>query len=131
MPDVSPTEAQISGLTTLVGIVVASVHLIAGGALTLAAWRVGRRLGGPWRAAIWAPILAVPMPVCGVAVTVLLLVRAFGQVGEVDAARRSIVLAEGISGAMNATASGVVLAWTMYVVTAVALAIGHLRRAPG
>lgn len=126
MPHLGDQEAAISAYAGAIGIGVLAAHALVAAILGVLAQRLGTARGGPWRWVVWAPIAALLMPMLGVALTVLGLVAAFGDVGSAPASERAAVLARGISEAMNATALSFGLAWAIYLVTAIAIVVGRL-----
>jgi len=73
------------------------------------------------RAVAWVVWGAFAAGLVGLAATVLGLVHAFGAVADVDPSQKARVLAQGISDAMNYTATGLAV---QYIACAVALVAG-------
>jgi hypothetical protein len=90
---------------------------------------VARRRGGAfWRWFAWAPLVALGLSVVGTALSVWLLIRAFGAVSDGDPTTKATVLARGISEAMNVTAALVLPSWALYLASLIAFLVGTLRR---
>lgn len=99
--------------------------------LGLRAWglRVARRHGGAaWRRAAWMPIVALALALGGTAVSMAMLVRAFGAVASVAPSERAQVLSSRIADAMVATAVTVVPSWALYGASFVAFLVGTVRK---
>ncbi len=76
--------------------------------------------------------MAVLLPVTGLLLTVVGLARSFDATGNADPATKSQVLADGIAGAMNATAFGIAGAIVAAIlgVPALTVSLVKLARAP-
>ena len=110
--------------------------LVVQGLITigLSAWGrwVARRRGGGrlWAWAPRAPWISFALLTAGLAVSVTMLMAAFGRTSTVDAASRAHALSEGIRQAMLASAFFFVPGYLVLILFLIAAAIGSLR-APG
>ena len=81
-------------------------------------------------AGFYAAIAALLSALLGILLTILGLIRAFGEVAAVDPSRRSLVLSEGISGAMWGTALGVGISLVLYAASFVSLFLASRAPSP-
>ena len=81
-------------------------------------------------AGFYAAVAALLSALLGILLTILGLIRAFGEVAAVDPSRRSLVLSEGISGAMWGTALGVSLSLVLYAASFVSLFLASRAPSP-
>lgn len=99
--------------------------------LVVWARRVGARYPAQstWRRLWILPLASAAPSVLGTLATVTLLALSFSAVAHEAPERRSLVLADGISNAMNFTAVGTALSALLLLASVVALVVGH-RGAP-
>jgi len=121
-----PTQELLSILSAVFGVV-----FQLGVAFGLFAWarRVANARGGVYRKLQYLPLLGLSATFVGVCVTSVFLVSAFGNVANAPASSRALRLAQDISGAMNATAIGILLTLVLYVASALSSAVGTWSRA--
>lgn len=108
----------------------ALVELVATVALAWWGARVGRIHGGAWRHLVWLPIAGFALAVTGSLVAVVQLAGAFDAVADADPSQKAVLLAQGISRAMNALAVFLALSGLATLASLVGCAVGTLRAPP-
>lgn len=86
--------------------------------------RVGKVRGGWFQRARFLPLVGVASTLLGLCVTSGFLVSAFSAVASAPPDERSLRLADGIAGAMNATAIGLALTLVLYLASFASSAVG-------